>query len=92
MYVLFHSDCLGRRLGPKLLGRGDDSERFLRDFSMVLEQVNSEEVPNDLQPPENFEQLVSEMKSNKYKAKEFALILKGMMERSEREIRESKFQ
>ncbi|CAH1420986.1 unnamed protein product [Lactuca virosa] len=85
-------DCLGRRLGPKLLGRGDDSERFLRDFSMVLEQVNSEEVPDDIQLPENFEQLISEMKSNKYKAKEFALILKGMMERSEREIRESKFQ
>lgn len=46
---------------------------------MVLEQVNSEEVPDDLQLPENFEQLISEMKSNKYKAKEFGLILKGMV-------------
>ncbi|KAL4582016.1 hypothetical protein LXL04_006553 [Taraxacum kok-saghyz] len=85
-------DCLGRRLGPKLLGRGDDSERFLKDFSMVLDQVNSEDLPTDLQLPESFQQLVSDMKLNKYKPKDFALILKGMMERSEREIKESKFQ
>ncbi|XP_076931198.1 putative galacturonosyltransferase 14 [Bidens hawaiensis] len=84
--------CLGRRLGPKLLGRGDDSERYLTDFYTVLNQVHSEEVPDDLKLPDNFQQLVSEMKNNKYNTKTFALILKGMMERSEREIRESKFQ
>ncbi|MFS7970920.1 putative polygalacturonate 4-alpha-galacturonosyltransferase [Helianthus anomalus] len=85
-------DCLGRRLGPKLLGRGDDSERYLTDFYTILDQVHSEEVPDDLELPDNFKQLVSEMKNNKYDAKTFALTLKGMMERSEREIRESKFQ
>ncbi|KAL7100987.1 hypothetical protein ACP275_08G028800 [Erythranthe tilingii] len=84
-------DCLGRRLGPKLLGRNTDSGRVLKDFVKILNQVNSEKVPDGLKLPDSFSQLVSEMKTNKYSSKEFALILKGMMERSEREIRESKF-
>ncbi|VFQ58481.1 unnamed protein product [Cuscuta campestris] len=84
-------DCLGRRLGPKLLGRSDDSGRLVKDFVKVLNQVRSEEVPADLKLPDSFSQLVSEMKNNKHNAKEFVLILKGMMERSQREIRESKF-
>ncbi|CAK9186037.1 unnamed protein product [Ilex paraguariensis] len=84
-------DCLGRRLGPRLLGRGDDTGRLVRDFYKLLNQVNTEEIPDGLKLPDSFRQLVSEMKTNKYSAKEFTLILKGMMERSEREIRESKF-
>ncbi|CAA3009114.1 probable galacturonosyltransferase 14 isoform X1 [Olea europaea var. sylvestris] len=84
-------DCLGRRLTPKLLGRSDDSGRTVKDFVKVLNQVNSEKVPDILKLPQSFSQLVSEMKKNKYNAKEFAFILKGMMEKSEREIRESKF-
>ncbi|KAF5957543.1 hypothetical protein HYC85_004768 [Camellia sinensis] len=84
-------DCLGRRLGPRLLGRVDDSGRLVNDFYKVLNQVGTDEIPDGLKLPESFSQLVSEMKNNKYNAKDFALILKGMMERSEREIRESKF-
>ncbi|KAG9134212.1 hypothetical protein Leryth_025124 [Lithospermum erythrorhizon] len=83
--------CIGRRLGPTLLGRTDDSERLVKDFVKILHQVNGEEVPQGLKLPESFSQLVSEMRSNKYNARQLALILKGMMERSEREIRESKF-
>ncbi|KAG9159623.1 hypothetical protein Leryth_013605 [Lithospermum erythrorhizon] len=83
--------CIGRRLGPTFLGRTDDSSRLVKDLVKVLNQVNSEEVPQGLKLPESFHHLVSEMKSNKYDAKQFALIVKGMMERSEREIRESKF-
>ncbi|KAL8124657.1 hypothetical protein AgCh_012345 [Apium graveolens] len=84
-------DCLGRRLGPRLLGRVDDSGKLVRDFYKILNQVNSEAVPNDLKLPHTFSQLVSEMKSKKYNAKEFAMILKGMMERAEKETRISKF-
>ncbi|XP_059293890.1 probable galacturonosyltransferase 13 isoform X2 [Lycium ferocissimum] len=84
-------DCLGRRLGPKLLGRTDDTGRLVKDFVKILNQVNSEKVPAGLKLPESFSQLVTEMKNNKYSAKEFALVLKGMMEKSERDIRESKF-
>ncbi|GFY84877.1 galacturonosyltransferase 14 [Actinidia rufa] len=84
--------CLGRRLGPRFLGRVDNSgQKLVRDFYKILNQVSTEEIPDDLKLPESFGQLVSEMKSKKYKAKDFALIIKGMMERSEREMRESKF-
>lgn len=75
----WYSDCLGRRLGPKLLGRTDDSGRLVKDFVKILNQVNSEEVPTGLKLPESFNQLVVEMKNNKYSAKEFALMLKGMV-------------
>lgn len=84
-------DCLGRRLGPRLLGRIDDSGRLARDFYKVLNQVSAEEIPKGLKLPESFAQLITDMKNKNYNTKEFALILKGMMERSEREIRESKF-
>ncbi|XP_058184804.1 probable galacturonosyltransferase 13 isoform X2 [Rhododendron vialii] len=90
--VVTLEDCLGRRLGPKLLGRGDNSgQRLVKDFYKVLNQVSTEEIPDGLKLPESFSQLVSEMRNKKYSTKEFALIMKGMMERSEREIRESKF-
>ncbi|KAK4409842.1 putative galacturonosyltransferase 14 [Sesamum angolense] len=78
-------------VGAKASWRTDDSGRLVKDFVKVLNQVNSEKVPDNVKLPDSFSQLVSEMKNNKYSAKEFALILKGMMERSEREIRESKF-
>ncbi|KAL0343826.1 UNVERIFIED_CONTAM: putative galacturonosyltransferase 14 [Sesamum angustifolium] len=84
-------DCLGRRLGPKLLGRTDDSGRLVKDLVKILNQVNSEKVQAGLKLPDSFSQLVSEMKNNKFSSKEFGLILKGMMEKYEREIRESKF-
>ncbi|KAM3342659.1 putative galacturonosyltransferase 13 isoform X1 [Capsicum galapagoense] len=85
-------DCLGRRLGPKLLGRSDGSgQKLVKDFVKILNQVNSEEVPAGLKLPESYSQLVSEIKNNKHSTKEFAFMLKGMMEKSEREIREAKF-
>ncbi|KAK6129305.1 hypothetical protein DH2020_037014 [Rehmannia glutinosa] len=68
----------------------NNSVRLVKDFVKILNQVNSEKVPDGLKLPDSFNQLVSEMK-NKYSSKEFALIMKGMMERFEREIRESKF-
>ncbi|KAK9116568.1 hypothetical protein Sjap_015515 [Stephania japonica] len=84
-------DCVGRRLGPRLLGRSGDSGRLVKDLFKVFNQVNSEEVPDGLKLPESFSQLVSEMKNNQYDAKAFAIRLKAMMEKFDREIRESKF-
>jgi alpha-1,4-galacturonosyltransferase len=84
-------DCLGRRLGPRLLGRSGDSGRLVRDLTKILDQVSSVEIPDGPQVPESFSQLLSEMKSNKYSSKDFALVMKGMMEKYEREIRVSKF-
>ncbi|XP_071692277.1 probable galacturonosyltransferase 14 isoform X2 [Rutidosis leptorrhynchoides] len=82
---------LGRRLGPKLYRRGDDSGKLVSELYKTFHQVSSVEVPDDLELPKNFSHLVTEMKSHKYDAIGFAVILKGMMERSEKEIRESKF-
>ncbi|KAL8160965.1 hypothetical protein V2J09_012454 [Rumex salicifolius] len=83
-------DCLGRRFGPKLLGR-DDSGRLVRDFHKILNQVRTEELPPGIKLPESYNQLVSVMKNSHYDAKTFAVILKAMMENFEREIREAKF-
>nr|DAD34987.1 TPA_asm: hypothetical protein HUJ06_005627 [Nelumbo nucifera] len=84
-------DCLGRRLGPRFLGRADDSVRLVKDLYKILNQVSSEEIPADLKLPESFSELVSEMKNNQYDAKTFAIKLKAMMEKFDREVRASKF-
>lgn len=84
-------NCFGRRLGPRLLGRPDDSVRLVSDLYKIFNQVNAEELPDGLKLPESFGQLVTEMKSNQYDAKTFAIKLKAMMEKFDREIRESKF-
>lgn len=84
-------DCLGRRFGPKLLGRDDSGHRLVRDFYRILNEVNTEEISPELKLPSSFDELVSEMKSNQFDAKTFALTLKGMMEKSSREIREARF-
>ncbi|XP_074294577.1 putative galacturonosyltransferase 14 [Silene latifolia] len=83
-------DCLGRRFGPRLLGR-DDSGRLVRDFYKILNQVNAEEIPHGLKLPGSFNQLVSDMKHNRYDPKTFGFILKGTMEKLEKEVREAKF-
>lgn len=41
--------------------------------------MKSVEVPDDLKLPDNFTHLDTEIKENKYDAKEFAVILKGMV-------------
>ncbi|KAL0015656.1 hypothetical protein SO802_002725 [Lithocarpus litseifolius] len=85
-------DCLGRRLGPRFLGRGDDSgQRQVRDLYKILHQVNTEEIPHGLKVPDSFSHLVSDMKNNQYDARTFAFVLRAMMEKFERDLRESRF-
>ncbi|KAI5442853.1 variant 2, galacturonosyltransferase 13 [Lathyrus oleraceus] len=84
-------DCLGRRLGPRLLGRADNSARLVKDFYNILNEVKTGEIPSSLKLPDSFDQMVSSMKDNQYDAKTFALMLKGMMQKFEKEVRESKF-
>ncbi|XP_058081090.1 probable galacturonosyltransferase 14 isoform X3 [Magnolia sinica] len=88
-------DCLGRRLGPKFLGKADDSMRLVTDLHKILDQVNTEEIPAGLELPESFSEFVSEMKTNQYDAKTFAVKLKAMarylqIEKLEEEVRELK--
>ncbi|KAI4339594.1 hypothetical protein MLD38_024518 [Melastoma candidum] len=84
-------DCLGRRFGPRILRRVDDSERLIRDFHKILKEVDAAEIPNNMKVPDSFDQLVTDMKNNHYDARAFALTLRAMMDKFEREIRESKF-
>lgn len=84
-------NCLGRRLGPRLLGRADDSMKLVKDLYKILNQVNLDKIPDDLKLPKSFSALVSEMKNSQYDAKTFATKLRAMMEKSDIEVRASKF-
>lgn len=84
-------NCLGRRLGPRLLGRADDSVKLVKDLYKILNQVNLDKIPDDLKLPKSFSALVSEMKNSQYDAKTFATKLRAMMEKSDIEVRASKF-
>lgn len=54
-------------------------QRLVRDFYKILNQVKSEEIPDGLKLPTSFDELVSEMKTNQYDAKTFAIELKAMV-------------
>ncbi|PKA63332.1 putative galacturonosyltransferase 13 [Apostasia shenzhenica] len=83
--------CLGRKLGPRFLGRGgDDSMRLLRDLYVLLDQANSVEIPEGITFPESYGEFLSEMKINNFDAKTFAIMLKGTMDNMDRELRKSR--
>lgn len=46
---------------------------------MILNDVNTAAIPNDLELPDSFSQLVLEMKNNQYDARTFALMLRAMV-------------
>ncbi|KAH9299189.1 hypothetical protein KI387_030871, partial [Taxus chinensis] len=71
-------DCLGKKLGPKLLRRTDTSPRMAADVFGVLLQTNNKALPKGMTIPESFNDLVAEMKNHHYNAKTFALKLKAM--------------
>ena len=54
-------------------------QRLVKDFYKILNQVNTEELPDGLKLPDTFSQLVSEMKNKQYDAKTFALMLRAMV-------------
>ncbi|KAI3439502.1 Hexosyltransferase [Psidium guajava] len=83
--------CLGRRFGPTMFRRVDHSGRLVRDFQKILNEVKSADIPDNLKLPDSFDQLVLETQNNQYDARTLALMLRAMMEKFEREIRESKF-
>ena len=54
-------------------------QKLVKEFYKVLNQASTEEIPENLKLPVSFDHLVSEMKNKKYSAKDFVLILKGMV-------------
>ncbi|KAJ6820446.1 putative galacturonosyltransferase 13 [Iris pallida] len=83
-------DCLGRRLGPRFLGRGDNSMRLVSDLYKIFKEVDAEEVPVGMKLPESFSEFLSDMKNNQYDAKAFAVRLKATMEHMDREVKKSR--
>ncbi|KAJ6830771.1 putative galacturonosyltransferase 13 [Iris pallida] len=83
-------DCLGRRLGPRFLGRGDHSTRLVTDLYKIFKEVNAEEVPVGMKLPESFSEFLADMKNNQYDAKTFAVKLKATMENMDREVKKSR--
>lgn len=54
-------------------------QRLVKDFYKVLNQVDTEEIPDGLKLPDSFSELVSEMKNNQYDAKTFGFMLRAMV-------------
>ncbi|KAJ9671027.1 hypothetical protein PVL29_027148 [Vitis rotundifolia] len=78
----------------------DDTARDLSGLANNVEHLfrakpisyqNSKELPDVLKVLDTFSQFVSEMKNEQHDAKVFAFMLRAMMEKFERDIKESKF-
>lgn len=52
---------------------------MVRDFYKILNEVNSMEIPDGLNLPDSYSQLVSEMKNSQYDARTFAMMLRAMV-------------
>ncbi|XP_031492521.1 probable galacturonosyltransferase 14 [Nymphaea colorata] len=85
-------DCLGRRLGPRFLGRADDSMRLVGELHKLFNEVIAEQVPDELVIPASFGELVTELRSKQCDAKTVAIKLKGMVEHLEKEVKLAKLQ
>ncbi|CAD6245767.1 unnamed protein product [Miscanthus lutarioriparius] len=58
LMVSLNSDCVGRRFGRSLLGRGNNSsKKLVRDLYVMLDEIHPEEVPVNLKIPESFYEL-----------------------------------
>eukprot|EP00253_Pinus_taeda_P001976 PITA_01976 len=85
-------DCVGRRLGPRLLGNRDASLRATEEIYQFLMQANNEALPEGLTVPESFSDLMADMRVNPYDAKTFALKMKAMVQQMEHKARAAKLQ
>lgn len=54
-------------------------QRLVTDFYKILNQVNTQEIPDGLKLPDSFSQLVAEMKNKQYDARTFAFMLRAMV-------------
>eukprot|EP01018_Ginkgo_biloba_P010170 Gb_31044 [translate_table: standard] len=85
-------DCIGRRLGPRLLRRGDPSPGIGKEISRLLLQASNEELPEGLKVPESFNDLIADMKNTHHDAKTLAFKIKAMVEQMEQKARAAKLQ
>lgn len=81
--------CFGRKVGPSLRRRMNNSPIMAKEIYEVL-QVENASLPEGLTIPESFVDFVADMKNNNYDAKTFAFKIKAMMGQLEQKARSSR--
>ncbi|KAH9323268.1 hypothetical protein KI387_017907 [Taxus chinensis] len=83
--------CLGRKLGPRFLGKTTAAPILEKELYEVL-QAENVEVPEGLIVPDTFESFVADLKTNQYDARTFGFKIKAMVERLEQKTRYARMQ
>ncbi|KAK1308073.1 putative galacturonosyltransferase 12 [Acorus calamus] len=84
--------CIGKRLGPRLLGRRPEPTKVLEEINGILEKGNIQKMLGGEEPPQSLEEFISEMKGLKLDTKTFSLRLKSMVNHLEHKARAAKIQ
>ncbi|KAG5546382.1 hypothetical protein RHGRI_018534 [Rhododendron griersonianum] len=74
--------CLGKRLGPRILGRRLEPTVPQVIYQVLEEPANEDEIQGDAEIPQTLEDFVAEMKDTRPDAKTFASRLKAMRTRT----------
>ncbi|KAE8733274.1 putative galacturonosyltransferase 12 [Hibiscus syriacus] len=84
--------CLGKRLGPRILGRKIESNVPEVMYQILDEPVSKDEVQGKTDVPQTLQEFMSEMKQSILDAKTFALKLREMIILLEQRTRTAKIQ
>ncbi|CAK9150294.1 unnamed protein product [Ilex paraguariensis] len=85
--------CLGKRLGPRIMGRRPESTGVPEVIYQVLEEpVKQDEIQRGPEVPQSLEEFVAEMKDSRSDAQNFAIRLKAMVTLLEERTRKAKIQ
>lgn len=84
--------CLGKRLGPRILGRRTESTVPEVIYQVLEEPVNQDELQARPQIPQTLEDFMAEIRDSRPDAKAFALKLKAMVTLLEQRTRNAKIQ
>ncbi|GLJ32162.1 hypothetical protein SUGI_0647510 [Cryptomeria japonica] len=83
--------CIGKKLGPGLLGRTNKAPRLAKEIYEVL-QAENVEIPEGLLVPDTFENFVADLKANQHDARTFGFKIRAMVEQLEQKRRYARMQ
>ncbi|KAL0362270.1 UNVERIFIED_CONTAM: putative galacturonosyltransferase 12 [Sesamum calycinum] len=84
--------CLGKKLGPRILGRRHESTVPEVIYQVLEEPANQSEVQSGPEVPQTLEDFIAQMKDERPDAKTFAIKLKSMVTFLEQRTRTAKVQ
>ncbi|KAH0986840.1 hypothetical protein GBA52_014017 [Prunus armeniaca] len=84
--------CLGKRLGPKILGRRLDSTVPEVIYQILEEPIGKDELQGRSDIPQSLDEFMAEIKEGKSDAKTFAVKLRDMVTLLEQRTRNAKIQ